>query len=211
MLPNPSILVTTFVNPDLDGVASVLGQWEFLRKLKKPALAGISGTISQQAKLGLTLARLPEPKPIDHPETYEKIILVHCSDPQLIDTRISPMRVTQVIDNCEVRNARSFPYAQFHMAPVGTTATIVTEFFILHDIEPAIEIALLLYIAIRAYTCSPCCEVFTQRDERATRWLKLQLKISAKLDEQILAARKCQCKDSCSCTSTYPTASSNWQ
>ncbi|KKQ25755.1 MAG: Inorganic pyrophosphatase/exopolyphosphatase, partial [Parcubacteria group bacterium GW2011_GWB1_37_13] len=45
-----SILVTSYVNPDLDGIASVVAYAEFLKKISKKSVAGIIGEPHFEAK-----------------------------------------------------------------------------------------------------------------------------------------------------------------
>ncbi|MDO8513240.1 MAG: hypothetical protein Q7S37_01950 [bacterium] len=47
---NPPILVTCYVDPDLDGTASVIAYSEFLQKNNIHIKAGIIGNINEESK-----------------------------------------------------------------------------------------------------------------------------------------------------------------
>ena len=87
------ILVTCYVNPDLDGVAGVVGYAEFLSKAGQQVEAGIIGEPHDEAKYILDQFGIQYPKHLEDTEDYERVILVDASELNGLEGKIESLKV----------------------------------------------------------------------------------------------------------------------
>src|SRR3989338_2189816 len=93
------VLVTSYVNPDLDGVAGGIAYTELLKKQGKNAVAGVIGEVHEEAKYVLDRFGIPSPKPLPNDEEFDKVILVDASEESALEGKISFEKVMEVIDH----------------------------------------------------------------------------------------------------------------
>ncbi len=172
------ILVTCNVNPDLDGFAGAIAYGELLKATATPALVGIFGEPHVEPKFVMERCgfRYPEPV-IVHSEQFKKIILVDASDLHLLDKRLNPTNVIEVIDHREVHDAHNFPYAIFQMEMVAAASTMIAERFQEAGVEPSLMVASLMYCAIISNTLNFKAKVASTRDYAAKEWLEQYTKL----------------------------------
>lgn len=172
------ILVTGYINPDLDGFACVFAYADFLNKMGLKAQPSISGKqhdeadhVMREYKLDLNIVE-------ENPEEYEKIILVDSSDLDGIDKRINPKNVIEIIDHRKINMSERFPHAKIQIELVGAAATLIAEKYKEKNIEFSKESATLIYGAIISNTLNFQAKVTTERDKKIASWLKKEYKFS---------------------------------
>ncbi len=165
------LLVTCYVNPDLDGVASAVAYAEFLNSQGREAQAGILGKPHDEARYVLTRFRLPSPEEIADDKDYQEVILVDASDLNGLESRINQEKVIEIIDHRKVHDAGKFSRAKAQIELVGAAATLITEKFLAAGSQISKESALLLYSAIISNTLNFKGSVTTERDRQASAWL----------------------------------------
>lgn len=165
------ILVTCYVNPDLDGVASVIAYGEFLQKVGKSAIVGIIGEPHEEVKYIFDRFGFEYPKKISNADDFDEVILVDASDPTGLEGEIATEKVIEIIDHRQVHEADKFPKAKVQIELVGAAATLVVEKFIRNKIEISKESAILAYGAIISNTLNFKGGVTTSRDKEAAAWL----------------------------------------
>ncbi|MFA6282432.1 MAG: DHH family phosphoesterase, partial [Candidatus Omnitrophota bacterium] len=124
------ILITCYVNPDLDGVAGVLAYCEFLQKTGRDTVAGIIGEPHDEAKYILDRYNLTYPKSIIDAGDFDEVILVDASDLNGLEGHINPEKVIEIIDHRKINEADKFPGAKVQIELVGSASTLIAEKFI---------------------------------------------------------------------------------
>ncbi len=167
----PPILITCYVNPDLDGVAGAVAYVEFLQKTVKNAVASIIGEIHDETKYILDRFGFEYPRIILNANNFDEVILVDSSDLNGLEGKIAPQKVIEIIDHRKVHEANKFPNAKVQIELVGAAATLVAEKFIQNKIEISKQSATLLLGAIISNTLNFKGSVTTERDRVAATWL----------------------------------------
>ena len=172
-----SILVTSYVNPDLDGIASVVAYAEFLKKISKKNVAGIIGEPHFEAKYIFDRFGFSYPESIINTDNFDEVILIDASDFKVLEGKILPEKVVEIIDHRKVHEADKFPKAEVQIELVGSVATLVAEKFIKNNIEISKKSATLLFSAIISNTLNFKGSVTTDRDKKAAEWLNQAAKL----------------------------------
>lgn len=171
------VLVTCYVNPDLDGVAGAIAYNEFLQKTGKNTVIGIIGEPHDEAKYILDRFGFKYPQIIENADNFDEVILVDASDINGLEGKISAEKVIEIIDHRKVHEADKFPKAKVQIELVGAAATLVAEKFIQSNVEISKESATLVYGAIISNTLNFKGGVTTERDKVAAEWLNKVAKL----------------------------------
>jgi len=166
------ILVTCYVNPDLDGFACTFAYTYFLNQTGVKATPSISGKHHNEADYILSEYKLNFDTKERNPEEYENIILVDSSDLDGIDARIDPNKVIEIVDHRKINMAERFPNAKTQIEIVGAAATLIAEKFLDNNIRLPKNIATLVYGAILSNTLNFQAKVTTDRDKKIASLLK---------------------------------------
>ena len=172
-----SILVTSYVNPDLDGIASVVAYAEFLKKISKKSVAGIIGEPHFEAKYIFDRFGFSYPESIINTDNFDEVILIDASDLNVLEGKILPEKVVEIIDHRKVHEADKFPKAKVQIELVGSVATLVAEKFIKNNIKISKKSATLLFSAIISNTLNFKGSVATDRDKKVAKWLNQVAKL----------------------------------
>lgn len=171
------ILVTSYVNPDLDGIAGAIAYGEFLQKTGKNAVVGIIGEPHDEAKYILNRFGFEYPPMIPNTDSFDEVILVDASDLNGLEGKISVEKVIEIIDHRKVHEVDKFPKAKAQIELVGAVATLVVEKFMQNNVDISEESATLLYSAIVSNTLNFKGSVTTDRDKEAATWLNKVAKL----------------------------------
>ena len=166
------ILVTGYVNPDLDGVACILAYADFLNKTSQKAIPSIPGKHHEETDHVLKEYGLKFDIKEYSSKDFQQIILVDSSDLDGIDKRIDPKKVIEIIDHRKINMAESFPNAKVQIELVGAAATLIGEKFKEQNIDLTKDIATLLYGAIISNTLNFQAKVTTDQDRAMVTYLK---------------------------------------
>lgn len=166
------ILVTTYINPDLDGFASVLAYTEFLNKTGFSAQSYFSGHLLNDASFVADKFRIDYFNQPTDPVEYERVVVLDLSDLNRLNEKINPRNVIEVIDHRQVSDLTAFPNAKYRLEMVGASATIVAETFKEKKVEISLETAQLLCCAIAVHNLDFKSPGATARDRDAFEWLK---------------------------------------
>ncbi|MDD5726353.1 MAG: DHH family phosphoesterase [Patescibacteria group bacterium] len=172
-----SILVTCYVNPDLDGVAGAIAYAEFLQKNGKNAVAGIIGELQDEAKYIFSRFNLEFPSSIENANDFTEVILVDASDLNGLEGKVRPEQVVEIIDHRKIHEADKFVNAKAQIELVGAAATLITEKFIQKEADISQKSTILLYSAIISNTLNFKGSVTTERDLKAAEWLNKKLNL----------------------------------
>lgn len=166
------ILVTGYIDPDLDSLACTYAYAYFLRKKGEMAVASISGKHHEEAEHVLREYGIGFEVKTFNPEDFEKIVLVDASDLEAIDNKIDLKKVIEIIDHRRVNMSDKFPNALVQIEPVGAAATLIAEKFIDNNVDFTKELATLIYGAIISNTLNFKANVTTDRDRKIAKVLK---------------------------------------
>ena len=158
------LLVTSYVNPDLDGVSCVFAYSELLAKSGATADVRLLGEPIPEVFFMFKRLGLELPPPIPNAHGYEKIILLDASEVHLLEGQVPVERVVEVIDHRKVTNADKFTNAKIQIELVGAAATLVAERFAAAGAMPSRNNAALLHAAIISNTMNFHKTIATGRD-----------------------------------------------
>ncbi|MFA7252344.1 MAG: DHHA2 domain-containing protein [Candidatus Paceibacterota bacterium] len=161
------ILITSYIDPDLDGVGCSVAYAEFLTKNGRPAVAGIIGRAQVEAEYVLDRFKIEPLLEILDTKDYSEIILVDASHLSFFEGKLVPEKVIEIIDHRKVNEVDKFPKAKIQIELVGSAATLVAEKFIQNKIDISKNSAILLCSAIISNTLNFHSNNCTERDVSA--------------------------------------------
>ncbi|HPS21285.1 MAG TPA: DHH family phosphoesterase [Candidatus Paceibacterota bacterium] len=183
------ILITGYVNPDLDAVAGTTAYSEFLNKRGKNSVVGLIGEPHDEAKYILDNYNISYPKIISNADDFDEVVLVDASDLIGIEGKIAPEKVIEIIDHRKVHEADKFPNAKVQIELVGSASTLVAEKFIQNNIEISKESAILLCGAIISNTLNFKGGVTTDRDRLAFEYLNKIAQLSPDFAKELFKSK----------------------
>lgn len=165
------IITTSYVDPDLDGVACAVAYAEFLNAVGKPAVACLMGNPTAEAEFALAKLHVPRPPSRVTFEPTERVVILDASEPIHFEGRLVSEQVIEVIDHRKVNEAQKFVNAKIQIELVGAAATLVAEKFRDQHISPSTESAQILQAAIISNTQNFQTKITTDRDHAVMKWL----------------------------------------
>lgn len=183
------ILVTTYVNPDLDGLAGTVAYAEFLQKRGRNALAAIIGESHAEAKYVLDRFGFAYPETISNADNFDEVIIIDASDPNAFDGNIAAEKVVEIIDHRKIHAADKFPNAKVQIELVGAAATLVAEKFMENKVNISSESAILLCSAIISNTLNFKATVTTDRDKKVRQWLNMFAGLPENFYQELFTAK----------------------
>src|SRR3989338_3432111 len=167
---NP-IFTTSYVDPDLDGVACAVAHAELLNATGKPAEACLLWHPTAEAEFALTTLHISRPTERTTFESQETVVILDASEPMQFEGRLLPDQVVEVIDHRKVNEAEKFLNAKIQIELVGAAATLVAEKFREQNIKPSASTAQLLQAAIISNTQNFQAKTTTHPDHAMMKWL----------------------------------------
>ncbi len=165
------ILVTSYANPDLDGIACAIAYGEFLQKTGKDVVIKSIEEPQVEALYMFDHFGWAHPDVIPNADDFDAVILVDVSDLNELQGRVAAGKVIEIIDHRAINQASAFPNATARIELVGAAATLIAEQFMQHEIAISKQSAVLLYGAIISNTLNFKGSVTTDRDKKAAAWL----------------------------------------
>lgn len=184
-----SILITGYVNPDLDAVAGTIAYSEFLNKTGKNTMIGLIGQPHEEARYILDTYKIKYPEIIDNADNFDEVILVDASDLIGIEGKIAPLKVIEIIDHRKVHEADKFPNAKVQIELVGSASTLVAERFINNNIDISKESAILLCGAIISNTLNFKGGVTTDRDRVSFEYLNKIAQLPSDFSKELFKSK----------------------
>lgn len=188
-------IVTSYVDPDLDGTASMYAYSEFLRKSGKNSNFYIEGKPMPEAEIVCDMFQI-DLKPAIKIEKEDRIIV---TDTNFLVTIpfVNPENIVEFIDHHKITESQEIcQNAKFQIEMVGAACTLIAERFWKSQVEISRESAILLYYGIISNTINLKAKVTTKRDLEMAKWLKE--KCSEITDEKVkeIFMKKSQIRDS---------------
>lgn len=184
-----AILVTSYIDPDLDGTAGAVGYAEFLQKTGRDATPGTIGKLHEESLYVLDRFKIPYPEFIPSSDFFDAIILVDASELIGLEGKIPPEKVIEIIDHRKINDADKFPNAKIQIELVGAAATLIAEKFMHNNISISRESATLIYAAILSNTLNFKSTTTTDRDRVAATWLNLTARLPENFWRELFLAK----------------------
>lgn len=184
------IIVTSYENPDLDGVGCAYGYAELLCAQGKEAVPAIYGQPFVEARWLLDAFHIPTPKSTrDFDIANHDVVVVDTSGDDPIDPQIDDARVIEIIDHHKNNQLQRFPNAQVQIEHLGAAATLVAERMKNAGHTPSLESAMLLLGGIISNTMNFCSSNVTPKDRDMHDWLWGIAKPSANFAHEMFHAK----------------------
>ena len=166
-------VVTTYINPDMDGISLMYAYTELLRKKGGQAEYYFEGTMKKEAKIVLQKFNI-DLNTVTRIENEDKIVLVDTNYLTEIPKAIKKENIVEIIDHHNRDswlNDRNDIKVQIKL--IGA-ATLVAERFKNENINISRESAILLYYGIISNTMNLKIKLTSQKDIEMANWLKQQ-------------------------------------
>lgn len=187
-------IVTSYVDPDLDGTSCTYAYSEFLRKTGKSSDYYIEGKPMHEVEIVCDIFHICL-NPASKIEQTDKVAVVDTN--YLVNIpMVNPENIVEFIDHHIIKESKEIcKNATFQVEMVGAAATLVAERFYKNDVEISRESAILLYYGIISNTINLKAKVTTQKDLEMAKWLKG--KCSEISDEKVteIFTKKSQIRD----------------
>lgn len=167
-------VVTTYINPDMDGISLMYAYTELLRKKGGQAEYYFEGTMKKEAKIVLQKFNI-DLNTVTRIENEDKIVLVDTNYLTEIPKAIKKENIVEIIDHHNRDswlNDRNDIKVQIEL--IGAAATLVAERFKNENINISRESAILLYYGIISNTMNLKIKLTSQKDIEMANWLKQQ-------------------------------------
>lgn len=180
-------IVTSYINPDLDGVACCIA----IQALEAPGwTARVPGATDSETKLVLKTLGLAVPQPITGWTDVGAIWLVDTHHPKQLPDDFPAEIVRRITDHHSGGSPECFPNAHIQNEAVGAAATLLAERFGQEGVRTPPDIAVLLQAAIVSNTLQFRAPATDQRDHRAYEILAGISPIDPRLLEAMGGARR---------------------
>jgi len=183
------ILVTSYVDPDLDGISCMVAYSELLIAEGKPAVPVIFGEPQQEVEWVVNQFGINLPPHGGGYLMQDKIILVDASEPRHMASGLDVDRVIEIIDHRKSNEAHLFKNAKAQIELVGAAATLVAERLRESGVTPSKETAILLYSAIVSNTLNFKANVTTSRDREMAVWVNRIAKLGEEYPTEFFKAK----------------------
>lgn len=188
-------IVTSYIDPDLDGTSSMYAYSEFLRKTGKESDYYIEGEPMQEVQIVCDMfdIALKGAKEIGD---EDKVIVVDTNDLELIPVKKLENIVEFIDHHMKYDNSPKCKNAKFQIEMIGAAASLVAEKFQKNDVEISRECAILLYYGIISNTINFKAKVTTPKDLEMAKWLKEQCDEISEEKVAEIFVKKSQIRDS---------------
>lgn len=164
-------VITSYINPDLDGISLMYAYAEFLKKKGEDAEYYCEGTPRKEVGIVLDMFGI-ELNSIADIEADDKIILVDTNSFPEISEKVTKDNVVEIIDHHQRQDWLDGRNIKVQIDLIGAAATIVAERFKKENISISRESAILLYYGIISNTMNLKIKLTNQRDIEMAKWLR---------------------------------------
>lgn len=184
------IIVTSYKNPDLDGIASMIALADYLKRTLNVVVSPVVfGVLDLETLYVLNLFGIDRPLLVNECPPTDTIYLVDTHHLKQIQDTIAPKNVVQIYDHHPSGDPDAFPRARIINEQIGAVATMIAELFQSGNVPMQEKISALLYSGIISNTLNFTAPTTTDRDRNVAQWLYNQSKIPEDLAMQMFAAR----------------------
>jgi manganese-dependent inorganic pyrophosphatase len=183
------ILITSYINPDLDGVAGIFAYNELLKNEGKEGTIGVLGEVQDEVKYIFDYLKIKYPYKINNSKNFDEVILIDASHLNTLGRHIEPDKVVEIIDHRKVHETEKFPNAKVQIELVGAAATLVVERLIQGNVSISVNVATLLLGAIISNTFNLKSSITTDRDRKVVEYLSKKVQLPENFWEDFFIAK----------------------
>lgn len=179
-------IVTSYINPDMDGTASMYAYVEFLRKRGEEAGYYFEGIPKKEVRIVSELFNIKLEK--THAiHDNDRFVLVDTNDVVELPKCVIKENVVEIIDHHKKREWLTWnEKVNIQIELIGSAATLIAEKFKNENIEISKEAAILLYYGIISNTMNLKIKMTSKKDIEMAEWLKGKVpEINDKITEEI--------------------------
>ena len=167
-------IITSYIEPDLDGVSSMYAYSELLNRLGDKTYYFIWKTPKNEIKIVCDLFKIKLDSLKKIPDEKNEFVLVDFNGFDQAHEKITCESIVEVIDHHGLSKAiPTYSNAsRIQIDRVGATATIIAERYKLSGLIPSREAAILLYYGIVSNSCNFKANITNIRDIEIAKWLK---------------------------------------
>lgn len=166
-------IITSYNNPDLDGVSAMYAYSEYLNKLGIENKYYIHGTPKREVKIVCDMfnIKLNNVKQI---EADDKIIIVDTNNLEEVPF-VDHNNIIEIIDHHSVNeSSKKCKNAQIQIERIGAVATLIAEKFKNNNFSISRQSAILLYYGIISNSINLKANITSKKDIEMARWLEKQ-------------------------------------
>lgn len=183
-------VVTTYINPDMDGISLMYAYTELLNKKGEQAKYYFEGTMKKEAEIVLNKFNI-KLNNINKLENDDKIVLVDTNYLTELSKDVKKENIVEIIDH---HNRDSWlddnTNIKIQIELIGAAATLVAERFKNENIGISRESAILLYYGIISNTMNLKIKLTSKKDIEMADWLKQQVpEITDKITTEIFVEK----------------------
>lgn len=168
-------IVTTYINPDMDGLSIMYAYTEYLRKTGNNANYYFEGSLKKEAEIILDYFNIKLDNIVDISDTDE-IIIVDTNSLRELSTRIKKDKIIEIIDHHKQEDwLNDANNINVHIELIGAAATLVAEMFKNNNIDISREAAILLYYGIISNTMNLKIKLTSAKDIEMANWLQSRI------------------------------------
>lgn len=166
-------IITSYNNPDLDGVSCMYAYSELLHKKNIECEYFIQGIPKREVNIVCNMFNI-KLKPVKRWKKESKVILVDLNNVARLNF-IKPEDVVEVIDHhTKIMESNDCVNAKVQIEKLGAAATLVAERFKKENIPISRESAILLFYGIISNSINLKVSITSQKDIDMANWLKSQ-------------------------------------
>ena len=168
-------IVTSYINPDLDGTASMYAYAEYLNKTGSEGNYYIAGIPQKEVNIVCNMFDI-KLEGEEKLEQNERITIVDTNNLTYVPF-IKPDNIIEIIDHHpKSEDIKKLTNTKIQIEMLGAVATLIAEKFKENEISISRNAAILLYYGIISNSVNLKAKVTTKKDIEMTKWLSKQCK-----------------------------------
>ena len=181
--------VTSYVNPDLDGIVSSVVYAYYKTTKGSYHIPVYFGELDKESIFALNYFKLDFPQKVSTVDDFDSIILVDTHNIVQLSQNFPADKVFEILDHHTDGNIDDFPNALVRNEKIGAVCTMIAEELKKGKALVPEHIAGILALGIVSNTLNFTAPSTTQRDIDAFEWLKLFVCIKEDLIKQLFESR----------------------
>ena len=166
-------IVTSYEEPDLDGVSSMYAYAEYLNKIGRPSDYYIKGNPKKEVGIVCDLFNIELNGLKEISENQEAIVLDTNNLEEVYF--LKPEQIIEIIDHhSKNESSKECINAKIHIERLGAVATLIAEKFKNDNISISRESAILLYYGIISNSINLKASITNKKDIEMAKWLEEQ-------------------------------------
>ena len=166
-------IVTSYEEPDLDGVSSMYAYSEYLNKKGIPSDYYINGNPKKEVGIVCNLFNI-DFKGIKEISENQEVVVVDTNNLEEVPF-LKPEQIVEIIDHhSKNKSSEQCKNAKIHIERLGAVATLIAERFKNDNIPISREAAILLYYGIISNSINLKASITNEKDINMANWLEEQ-------------------------------------